>query len=33
MEASRVVADAQAELGDGATVSELIRVALKKTAR
>jgi Holliday junction DNA helicase RuvA len=33
MEASRAVADAQAELGDGATVSELIRVALRKSAR
>jgi Holliday junction DNA helicase RuvA len=33
MDASRAVADAQAELGDGATVSELIRVALRKSAR
>ncbi len=33
MEASRAVAEAQAELGDGAGVSELIRVALRRTAR
>jgi holliday junction DNA helicase RuvA len=33
MDASRAVADAQAELGDGASVSELIRVALKKSVR
>jgi Holliday junction DNA helicase RuvA len=33
MEASRAVADAQAELGDAASVGELIRVALRKTAR
>jgi Holliday junction DNA helicase RuvA len=33
MDASRAVVDAQAELGDGATVSELIRVALKKSMR
>lgn len=33
MDASRAVAEAQRELGDGAGVSELIRVALKKTAR
>ncbi len=33
MEASRAVAEAQAELGEGAGVSELIRVALKKSAR
>lgn len=33
MDASRAVADAQAELGDGAEVSALIRLALKKTAR
>lgn len=33
MDASRAVADAQAELGDGASVSELIRMALKKSAR
>lgn len=33
MDASRAVAEAQAELGEGAGVSELIRVALRKTAR
>ncbi|MEY2884995.1 MAG: Holliday junction ATP-dependent helicase RuvA [Pseudomonadota bacterium] len=33
MDASRAVADAQAELGDGASVGELIRMALKKSAR
>ena len=33
MEASRAVAEAQAELGDGAGVSELIRVALRRSAR
>jgi Holliday junction DNA helicase RuvA len=33
MDASRAVADAQAELGEGASVSELIRVALRKSAR
>ncbi len=33
MDASRAVADAQAELGDGADVSALIRLALKKSAR
>ncbi|GGE12481.1 Holliday junction ATP-dependent DNA helicase RuvA [Polymorphobacter glacialis] len=33
MDASRAVAEAQAELGDGAGVSELIRVALRKSAR
>ena len=33
MEASRAVAVAQAELGDGAGVSELIRVALRRSAR
>ncbi|WP_310498807.1 Holliday junction branch migration protein RuvA [Sandarakinorhabdus sp.] len=33
MDASRAVADAQAELGDNAGVSELIRVALRKSAR
>lgn len=33
MDASRAVADAQADLGDGADVSALIRLALKKTAR
>lgn len=33
MEASRAVADAQAELGDNASVGELIRVALRKSAR
>ncbi len=33
MEASRAVADAQAELGGDAAVGELIRVALRKTAR
>ncbi len=33
MDASRAVAEAQAELGDGAAVGELIRVALRKSAR
>ncbi len=33
MEASRAVAEATAELGDGAAVGELIRVALRKSAR
>jgi Holliday junction DNA helicase RuvA len=33
MEASRAVAEAQAELGDSAGVSELIRVALRRSAR
>jgi Holliday junction DNA helicase RuvA len=33
MEASRAVAEAQAELGEGAAVGELIRVALRKSAR
>jgi Holliday junction DNA helicase RuvA len=33
MDASRVVAEAQADLGDGASVSDLIRVALRKSAR
>ena len=33
MEASRAVAEARAELGDGAGVSELIRVALRRSAR
>ncbi len=33
MEASRAVADAQAELGAGAGVAELIRMALRKSAR
>jgi Holliday junction DNA helicase RuvA len=33
MDASRAVAEAQRELGDGAGVSELVRVALKKSAR
>jgi holliday junction DNA helicase RuvA len=33
MDASRAVADAQAELGDDAAVGELIRVALRKSAR
>ena len=33
MDASRAVAEAQAELGDAASVGELIRVALKKSAR
>ncbi len=33
MDASRAVAEAQAELGDGAAVGDLIRVALKKSAR
>ncbi len=33
MEASRAVAEAQAELGDGAGVGELIRTALRKSAR
>ncbi len=33
MEASRAVAEAQAEVGEGAGVSELIRVALRKSAR
>jgi len=33
IEASRAVAEAQAELGDGAGVSELIRVALRRSAR
>ena len=32
-EASRVVADALADLGDGAAVGELVRVALKRSAR
>jgi Holliday junction DNA helicase RuvA len=33
MDASRAVAEAQAELGEGAAVRDLIRVALKKSAR
>ncbi|MFZ4109901.1 MAG: Holliday junction branch migration protein RuvA [Polymorphobacter sp.] len=33
MEASRAVAEAQAELGDAAGVSDLIRVALRRSAR
>ncbi len=33
MEASRAVAEAQAELGDAADVSALIRLALRKTAK
>ncbi len=33
MDASRAVAEAQSELGDGAAVGELIRVALRKSAR
>ena len=33
MEASRAVAEAQADLGDGAAVGELIRVALRKSVR
>ncbi len=33
MDASRAVAEAQAELGEGAAVGELIRVALRKSAR
>lgn len=33
MDASRAVAEAQAELGDGAAVGELIRVALRKSVR
>ena len=33
MEASRVVAEARAELGDAAGVSDLIRVALRRSAR
>lgn len=33
MDASRAVAEAQRELGEGAGVSELVRLALKKTAR
>ncbi len=33
MDASRAVAEAQAELGEAASVGELIRVALKKSAR
>ena len=33
MEASRAVAEAQAELGEGADVSALIRVALRKSAK
>ncbi len=33
MDASRAVAEAQADLGDGASVSDLIRVALRKSAR
>ena len=33
IDASRVVAEAQAELGEGATFGELVRVALKKSAR
>lgn len=33
MEASRAVAEARAELGDGARVSDLIRVALRRSAR
>ncbi|WP_439534447.1 Holliday junction branch migration protein RuvA [Polymorphobacter sp.] len=33
MEASRAVADAQAELGDGAEVGALIRLALRKSAK
>jgi Holliday junction DNA helicase RuvA len=33
MEASRAVADAQAELGEGADVSALIRLALRKSAK
>jgi Holliday junction DNA helicase RuvA len=33
MDASRAVAEAQAELGDGAAVKDLIRMALKKSAR
>jgi holliday junction DNA helicase RuvA len=33
MDASRAVADAQAELGEGANVNDLLRVALRKSAR
>jgi Holliday junction DNA helicase RuvA len=33
MDASRAVAEAQRELGEGAGVSELVRLALKKSAR
>jgi Holliday junction DNA helicase RuvA len=33
MEASRAVAEAEAELGAGADVSALIRVALRKSAK
>ena len=33
MEASRAVAEARAELGDGAGLSDLIRVALRRSAR
>jgi Holliday junction DNA helicase RuvA len=33
MEASRAVAEARAERGDGAGVSDLIRVALRRSAR
>jgi Holliday junction DNA helicase RuvA len=33
MEASRAVGEARAELGDGAGVSDLIRVALRRSAR
>ena len=33
MDASRAVADAQAELGEEASVGELIRIALRKSAR
>ena len=33
LDASRAVAEAQAELGEGASVNELLRVALRKSAR
>ena len=33
VDASRAVAEAQAELGEGASVNELLRVALRKSAR